>query len=98
MAYRYNSDFRANMGRDSFRRRWKWLGSKGGIGIMKKRMLVIDDDEDILTILNIIFQEEDYEVVLSNTGEAANHLHVIHPDLILLDVRIIGSAKSGPEI
>jgi len=63
-----------------------------------KRILVIDDDEDILEILNLIFQEEGYDVVLSNTGEAADHIHIIHPDLILLDVRIEGSPKRGDEI
>ncbi|RFZ83066.1 DNA-binding response regulator [Mucilaginibacter terrenus] len=65
---------------------------------MSKRILVIDDDEDILEILNIVFREEGYDVVLSNTGEAAQHIHIIHPDIILLDVRIEGSAKRGNEI
>lgn len=65
---------------------------------MAKRILVIDDDEDILEILNIVFQENGYEIVLSNTGEAAEHIRVIQPDIVLLDVRIVGSAKSGPEI
>src|ERR1700744_142882 len=65
---------------------------------MAKRVLVIDDDEDILEILNIIFQENGYDIVLSNTGEAAEHLQVIQPDLVLLDVRIVGSAKDGPQI
>jgi two-component system response regulator VicR len=65
---------------------------------MSKRILVIDDDEDILEILNIVFQEEGYDVILSNTGEAAQHIQIIHPDLILLDVRIQGSVKRGNEI
>lgn len=65
---------------------------------MGKRILVIDDDEDILEILNIVFQENGYETVISNSGEAAEHIRVIQPDIVLLDVRIVGSAKSGPEI
>ncbi|SEN95498.1 two-component system, OmpR family, phosphate regulon response regulator PhoB/two-component system, OmpR family, response regulator VicR [Mucilaginibacter gossypiicola] len=65
---------------------------------MSKKILVIDDDEDILEILNIVFQESGYDVVLSNTGEAAGYIQVIHPDLILLDVNIVGSGKSGSEI
>jgi two-component system response regulator VicR len=65
---------------------------------MAKRILIIDDDEDILEILNIIFQEEGYEVVISNTGDAVDHIQLIHPDLILLDVRIAGSAKNGAQI
>src|ERR1700761_2762753 len=65
---------------------------------MTKRILVIDDDEDILEILNIVFQEEGYNVVISNTVEAAEQINIIHPDIILLDVRIEGSAKNGAEI
>jgi two-component system response regulator VicR len=65
---------------------------------MSKRILVIDDDEDILEILRIIFQEEGYDVVLSNTGNTADQIEVIHPDLILLDIRIAGSEKKGTEI
>lgn len=63
---------------------------------MGKRVLVIDDD--ILEILNVIFQENGYKIVLSNTGEAAEHIRVIQPDIVLLDVCIVGSVKSGPEI
>ncbi|GAC1314078.1 MAG: hypothetical protein NVSMB24_38280 [Mucilaginibacter sp.] len=55
---------------------------------MGKRILVIDDDEDILEIMNIVFQEEDFDVIVSNTAEAAEHLRVIRPDVILLDVHI----------
>jgi two-component system response regulator VicR len=65
---------------------------------MNKRILIIDDDEDILDILDTIFRDEGFEVIISNTGEAASHIHVIHPDIILLDVRIEGSAKRGDEI
>ena len=65
---------------------------------MAKRVLVIDDDEDILNILNIVFQESGYDIVISNTGEAAEHLLIIQPDVVLLDVRIVGSVKDGPEI
>jgi len=65
---------------------------------MAKRILVIDDDEDILEILNLIFQEEGFDVILSNTGETAEHIQVIQPDLILLDIRIMGSPKRGDEI
>ncbi|RYY36892.1 MAG: response regulator [Sphingobacteriaceae bacterium] len=64
---------------------------------MNKRILIIDDD-DILDILNAIFRDEGFDVIISNTGEAASHIHVIHPDIILLDVRIDGSPKRGDEI
>lgn len=65
---------------------------------MSKRILIIDDDEDILDILHVIFRDEGFNVVVSNTGEAANNIHIINPDLILLDVRIAGSEKRGDQI
>ena len=63
-----------------------------------KRILVIDDDEDILELFNLIFQDAGYNVVISNNGETANHIHEIGPDLVILDIRIAGSAKNGGEI
>ena len=65
---------------------------------MRKRILVIDDDEDILEILHIIFQDEGYNVVISNSSDAVDRIHEISPDLILLDINIRGSAKNGAEI
>ena len=65
---------------------------------MKKRILVIDDDEDILEILDILFVDEGYEVVLLNTGTTAEEVQLIHPDVILLDVRIKGFNKTGDQI
>ncbi len=65
---------------------------------MAKRILVIDDDKDILAILNIIFKDEGYDVVLCDTGTTTEYVKLIHPDLILLDVQILGSDKTGAEI
>lgn len=65
---------------------------------MMKRILVIDDDRDILELFNFIFQEAGYNVVTSNTGDTAEHIYEIGPDLVILDIRITGSAKNGPEI
>jgi len=65
---------------------------------MAKSILVIDDDEDILSILDIVFVDEGYDVVLLNTGTTADQVKLIGPDLILLDVRIIGFSKTGDEI
>jgi DNA-binding response OmpR family regulator len=63
-----------------------------------KRILVIDDDEDLLEILSLIFQAEGYNVVLSNNSEVAEHVREIGPDLVILDIRISGSVKNGGEI
>jgi two-component system response regulator VicR len=65
---------------------------------MTKRLLIIDDDKDMLEMLNIVFQESDLDVVLSEKGMAADEIEVIHPDLILLDVQIKGYTRTGDEI
>lgn len=65
---------------------------------MAKRILVIDDDEDILAILDILFTEEGYDAMLYNTGTTIEEIKLLNPDMILLDVRIEGFAKTGSEI
>ncbi|EDM37782.1 response regulator receiver sensor signal transduction histidine kinase [Pedobacter sp. BAL39] len=65
---------------------------------MTKKILVIDDDEDILSILDILFVEEGYEAILYNTGTTTEQIKILHPDLILLDVRINGFEKTGVQI
>lgn len=65
---------------------------------MKKRVLVIEDDADILEILEIIFQDEGFEVIPNRIGMSSSQIHSIQPDLILLDVRIAGYEKTGEDI
>ncbi len=65
---------------------------------MSKRILVIDDDPDILEILNIVFEQEGYEVILSATGTEAEHIEELHPDLVLLDIRLMGAGRNGADI
>ncbi|MFB2117891.1 response regulator [Parapedobacter sp. 2B3] len=65
---------------------------------MAKSILIIDDDEDILEILNIVFQDSGFEVILSKVGLEADFISVLHPDIVLLDVRIGGSKKKGTDI
>ena len=62
---------------------------------MLKRLLIIEDDPDILEILNVIFNEEGYEVVLSETDDASYHLPEIRPDLIVLDICLKNSEQDG---
>jgi len=65
---------------------------------MPKKILVIDDDRDILEIIDIIFKQEGYDVILSETGHEAEYIQQINPDLVLLDIRISGSGKNGIDI
>lgn len=62
-----------------------------------KKILVVDDDPDILEFLQVILEEEGYQVVTSEKGEYLEQLHNGGlPDFILLDVLLSG--KDGREI
>ncbi|SRR5581483_7355434 len=62
-----------------------------------ERLLVVDDDPDILEFLQVILEEEGYAVVTSEKGEYLEQLHNGGlPHLILLDVLLSG--KDGREI
>jgi two-component system response regulator VicR len=65
---------------------------------MPKKILVIDDDPDILEILDIIFKQEGYDVILSETGQEPELIQEIGPDIVLLDIRLKGSNTNGGEI
>ena len=62
-----------------------------------KRLLVVDDEPDILEFLQVILEEEGYTVVTSVKGEYLEQLHNGGlPHLILVDVLLSG--KDGREI
>ena len=64
---------------------------------LPKRILVVDDEPDILEFLQIILEEEGYTVVTSDKGEYLEQLHNGGlPHLILVDVLLSG--KDGREI
>ncbi len=53
----------------------------------KKKILLIDDEQDILEILSYNLEKEGYEVFTANNGvEGIDKAKEIEPDLILLDV------------
>ena len=62
-----------------------------------KKILVVDDEPDILEFLRIVLQEEGYTVMTTDKGDYVETLHNASlPDLILLDVLLSG--KDGREI
>lgn len=63
---------------------------------MNKKVLVIDDEKDILEAVQIILESRGYDVITQsnflNSGEVKAH----KPDLILLDFLLVG--KNGKEV
>lgn len=54
-----------------------------------KKILVVDDDEDILAIIEERLTKAQYEVIKASTGaEAIEKAKVQRPDLILLDIML----------
>ena len=65
--------------------------------IGRKKILVVDDEPDILEFIQVILEEEGYGVLTSDKGEFLEQLHNGGlPDLILVDVLLSG--KDGREI
>lgn len=63
----------------------------------KRKILIVDDEADILEFLQIILEEEGYTVTTTDKGEYVEKLYNGSlPDLILLDVLLSG--KDGREI
>ena len=65
---------------------------------MGKKILAIDDDIDILSIFQLVLEEDGFEVITSRIGISPEDLSLMLPDLILLDINIDGFPKSGVEI
>lgn len=63
---------------------------------MKKKILIIDDDPDILEAVQMLLQLEGFIVSTSTKGEDVEALKDNYPDLILLDVLLSG--KDGRKI
>ena len=58
---------------------------------MKKRILIVDDEPNILVPLEFLMKENDYDVQTAQTGEKALDLITSwKPDLILLDIMLPG--------
>jgi len=57
----------------------------------REKLLVVDDEEDILELLRYNLEREGYSVVTAQSGEEAVELAgIVSPDLILLDLMLPG--------
>jgi two-component system, OmpR family, phosphate regulon response regulator PhoB len=53
----------------------------------KKRVLVVDDEPDILTFLTVLLEDHGFSVTTASTGlEAMKQLRASRPDLVTLDI------------
>ncbi len=53
----------------------------------KQKILLVDDEEDILDFLELILEEQGYSIMKANSGkEALASAQVHRPELILLDI------------
>jgi DNA-binding response OmpR family regulator len=58
---------------------------------MKKRVLIVDDEPNIIVPLQFLMEQNGYEVIIAATGEAAMAAMAANrPDLILLDIMLPG--------
>ena len=55
----------------------------------KKRILIIDDEKEMVVLLQMRLEAADYEILVSNDGqEGLDKARAEKPDLILLDIMI----------
>lgn len=58
--------------------------------MIKKKILVADDDPAILEVITLILEDAGYEVTPAANGETVENVHGVLPDLILLDIWMSG--------
>ncbi|MDX1935817.1 MAG: response regulator transcription factor [Flavihumibacter sp.] len=65
--------------------------------LSKKKILIADDEEDILEIVQYNLQQEGYEVVTAKNGdEALTKAKLVKPDLVILDIMM--PKRNGVEV
>lgn len=64
---------------------------------MKKKVVLIQDDEAILDIMDQVLEEEGFDVTASLTTEPMEKLDEIEPDVVIVDDHIKGK-KKGSEL
>jgi len=58
---------------------------------MSKKILILDDDNDILEILSLLLVEDGYQIKTLSCGETVfEEIQDFQPDLILMDVMLAG--------
>ena len=69
------------------RTRFGSLQYEESCSIGRKKILIVDDNSDIRTLLALLLKHSDYDIVEVATGlEALNQARATRPDLILMDL------------
>jgi twitching motility two-component system response regulator PilG len=56
---------------------------------MEDKILVIDDEENLIELLHVNLQARGFEVIIAEDGEKGlDEAFSVHPDLIILDIRL----------
>lgn len=63
---------------------------KSEVSIMKYKILMVDDDRELLKMLNQYFTLKNYTVIIAENGIEAMEKISVNPDIILLDVNMPG--------
>ena len=66
--------------------------------IMAKRIVIIEDDDNILELLVYLFENEGYHVSSFTKSREVGEIASLSPDVVLLDINLTGSTKRGNEI
>jgi DNA-binding response OmpR family regulator len=65
---------------------WRWL-AEGGEGKMNEKILVIDDDSGLLTLVRLGLEREGFTVFTAESGkEGLRRAYEKRPDVIILDI------------
>lgn len=64
---------------------------------MKKKVVLVQDNKDILEIMDQVLTEEGFDVTPSLTTEPIEKIDKIEPDVVVIDDHIKGS-KKGSEV
>lgn len=65
---------------------------------MKKKVVLIQDNEDILEIMDQVLEDEGFDVTSSLTTEPIEKIDEIDPDVVIVDDHIKGNKKGSKVI
>jgi Response regulator containing CheY-like receiver, AAA-type ATPase, and DNA-binding domains len=65
---------------------------------MKKKIVLIQDNKDILEVMEEILEDEGFKVVPSLTTAPIDNIEEIDPDLVIVDDNIKGNKKGSKVI